>query len=258
MILDESSLRALTLSFIAGMSTLLGALIVFATKKKSEKLISVSLGFAGGVMISVSFTDLLPHASKLLCNHFGEKLGIILQVIFLLLGVVMAASLDKFLPHVTEEEGEDYKHHNLFRIGFISTLAIGLHNFPEGIATFMAGYDNLSLGLSVTLAIAMHNIPEGISVAMPIYFSTGSAGKAFKYTFLSGIAEPIGALLAFLILKPYINNFSLGGIFALISGIMLYIAIEELIPSSREYGYIKTALVSTFVGIVLMPLTHII
>lgn len=258
MLLDENSLRALLLSFMAGMSTLLGALIVFITKKKSERLVSISLGFAGGVMISVSFTDLLPNANELLQNYSGEKLGIVLEMIFLLIGVLIAGGLDRFVPHINEEEGEGYKHQNLFRVGFVSTLAIGLHNFPEGIATFMAGYDNLALGMSIALAIAMHNIPEGISVAMPIYFSTGSIGKAFKYTFLSGIAEPIGALLAFLILKPYINDFSLGVIFALISGVMLYIAIEELIPSSREYGYTKTALVSIFTGIILMPLTHII
>lgn len=255
---DDNSVRALILSFIAGMSTLIGTLVVFIVKQRSEKLVSASLGFAGGVMISVSFTDLLPNANELLQSYSGEKIGIILSTIFLLLGVVIAGGLDRFVPHIEEQQGEDYKHQNLFSVGFVSTLAIGLHNFPEGIATFMAGYDNLALGLSITLAIAMHNIPEGISVAMPIYFSTGSIGKAFKYTFLSGIAEPIGALLAFLILKPYINDFSLGAIFSVISGIMLYIAIEELIPSSRQYGYIRTALISTFIGIILMPLTHIL
>lgn len=255
---DDNSVRALILSFIAGMSTLIGTLVVFIVKQRSEKLVSASLGFAGGVMISVSFTDLLPNANELLQSYSGEKIGIILSTIFLLLGIVIAGGLDRFVPHIEEQQEEDYKHQNLFRVGFVSTLAIGLHNFPEGIATFMAGYDNLALGLSITLAIAMHNIPEGISVAMPIYFSTGSIGKAFKYTFLSGIAEPIGALLAFLILKPYINDFSLGAIFSVISGIMLYIAIEELIPSSRQYGYIRTALISTFIGIILMPLTHIL
>ncbi len=255
---DDNSVRALILSFIAGMSTLIGTLVVFIVKQRSEKLVSASLGFAGGVMISVSFTDLLPNANELLQSYSGEKIGIILSTIFLLLGIVIAGGLDRFVPHIEEQQGEDYKHQNLFRVGFVSTLAIGLHNFPEGIATFMAGYDNLALGLSITLAIAIHNRPEGISVAIPIYFSTGSIGKAFKYTFLSGIAEPIGALLAFLILKPYINDFSLGAIFSVISGIMLYIAIEELIPSSRQYGYIRTALISTFIGIILMPLTHIL
>lgn len=258
MFLDENSLRALILSFIAGMSTLLGALIVFVVKKKSERLVSGSLGFASGVMISVSFTDLLPNANELLQNYFGEKMGIVVGTVFLLLGVITAVGLDRFVPHIEEiEEGEAYSHQNLFRVGFVSTLAIGLHNFPEGIATFMAGYNDLALGISITLAIAIHNIPEGISVAIPIYYSTGDIKKSFKYTFLSGIAEPVGALLAFLILKPYINDFTLGGIFAIISGVMLYIAIEELLPSSRQYGYVKTSLFFTFLGIVLMPLTHI-
>ena len=137
-------------------------------------------------------------------------------------------------------------------------MAIGLHyNFPEGIATFMAGYEDMALGISIAAAIAMHNIPEGISVAMPIYFATGNRLKALKYTFLSGIAEPLGALLAFLLLKPYINDFSLGIIFALISGVMLYIAIEELLPSSRQYGYTRESLMAVFCGIALMPLSKL-
>ena len=255
---DDSSIRALLLSFLAGMSTLIGALIVFIVKQKSERLVSASLGFAGGVMLSVSFIDLLPNANELLKEYFGYRIGIVSSMICLILGVIIAGALDRFVPHIKEENGEEYRHQNLFRVGVISTIAIGLHNFPEGIATFMAGYDNLELGVSIALAIAMHNIPEGLSVAMPIYFSSGSIGKAFKYTFLSGIAEPIGALLAFLILKPYINDFMLGAIFSLISGIMIYISLEELIPSSRQYNYTKTALIATFLGIAIMPLTHII
>ena len=255
---EDAALRALVLSFFAGMSTLLGALTIFFANKKSEKLVTVSLGFAGGVMLSVSFTDLLPNATQLLTEYYNEKLGIFLSVVFLLIGVLFAAMLDKFVPHEPEPDGDGKKHENLFRVGFVSTLAIGLHNFPEGIATFMAGYEDLTLGVSIALAITMHNIPEGISVAMPIYFATGSKLKAFKYTFLSGIAEPIGALLAFLVLKPFINSLTLGMIFGVISGIMLYIAIEELLPSSKQYGYSKEALMAIFAGIILMPLTHII
>lgn len=255
--IESTALRALILSFMAGMSTLLGALIIFATKKKNEKLVTISLGFAGGVMISVSFADLLPNANNLLTQYGGEKFGVVAEVIFLLGGVIFAALLDKFVPHEPEENGDGKKHKNLFRVGFISTMAIGLHNFPEGIATFMAGYEDISLGISIAVAIAMHNIPEGISVAMPIYFATGSRLKALKYTFLSGIAEPFGAFLAYLLLKPYISDLSLGAIFALISGIMLYIAIEELLPSSRQYGYTKESLTAVFCGIALMPLSEL-
>lgn len=252
---EAAALRALILSFFAGMSTLLGALIIFVTNKKSEKLVTISLGFAGGVMISVSFTDLLPNANALLTEYGGYRFGILSEVFFLLAGVVMAGLLDRFVPHEPEENGDGKVHENLFRVGFVSTMAIGLHNFPEGIATFMAGYEDMALGISIAAAIAMHNIPEGISVAMPIYFATGNKMKALKYTFLSGIAEPLGALLAFFVLKPFINDLTLGIIFALISGVMLYIAIEELIPSSRQYGYSKEALTATFLGIALMPLS---
>lgn len=255
---EDATTRALILSFFAGMSTLLGAVIIFFTNKKNEKLVTISLGFAGGVMLSVSFSDLLPNATLLLIEYSNEKIAVVLSVIFLLGGVLFASLLDRFVPHEPEPVGDGKIHENLFKVGFVSMLAIGLHNFPEGIATFMAGYEDLTLGTSIALAITMHNIPEGISVAIPIYFATGSKGKALKYTFLSGIAEPIGALLAFLILRPFINNLTLGMIFGIISGVMLYIAIEELLPSSKQYGYSKEALISTFAGIILMPLTHII
>jgi len=250
---------ALILSIAAGLSTVLGALIVFISKGKSEKMLSISLGFAGGIMLSVSFTDLFPNANNLLSSQLGDRFGIVLSVIFLAIGIFAASLLDMFVPHqeFDEEKGEK-THNNLFKVGFVSMLAIALHNFPEGIATFMAGYKDFELGVSIAFAIALHNIPEGISVAMPIYYSTGSKAKALKYTILSGITEPIGALLAFFILKPFINDAVLGGIFSFVAGVMIYVCIEELLPSSRQYGYNKQALIATFIGICTMPLTHVI
>lgn len=257
--LEPNTVRALSLSFIAGMSTLLGAFILFISNKKSEKLVSVSLAFAAGVMISVSFSDLFPNANRYLIDYCGEFWGILWGVLFLAAGVLFASLLDRFVPHQEHIDGDDGRaHENLFRVGFVSTLAIALHNFPEGIATFMAGYEDATLGISIAIAITMHNIPEGITVAMPVYFATGDKWKAIKYTFLSGIAEPAGALLAFLVLRPFINHLVLGFLFSSISGIMLYISIEELIPSSRQYGYTREALTATFIGICLMLLTRAI
>lgn len=257
--LDDNAIRALILSVAAGMSTLIGAAIVFVSNKKNEKMLAISLGFAAGVMMCVSFTDLFPQSDAMLTVYAGQLWGHLLSVLFLILGMVLAGVLDKLVPHEEYDESTGEKpHKNLFRVGFVSMLAIGLHNFPEGIATFMAGYDDMALGITIAVAITMHNIPEGISVAMPIYYATGSKGKAFKYTFLSGIAEPIGAMLAFLILRPFINDLLMGAIFAVVAGIMLYIAIEELIPSSRQYGYDRHALIATFAGICIMPLSHII
>lgn len=252
-------IRALLLSLGAGLSTLLGALIIVVTKQKNERLVTISLGFAAGVMISVSFTDLFPNANELIAGKINEKCGIIFSVIALIVGILLASLLDRLVPHQQfDETTGEAPHQNLFRVGVVSTVAIALHNFPEGIATFMAGYGDAALGVSIAIAIALHNIPEGISVAMPIYFATGNKRKAFRYTLLSGIAEPIGALLAFLILRPFINDILLGVIFGVVAGIMLYISIEELIPSSRQYGHDRDALIATFAGICIMPLSHII
>lgn len=257
--LESAAGRALLLSLIAGLTTLIGAAMAVITRKKSERLVTVSLGFAAGIMLSVSFTDLFPNATALLADQGGDKLGALWGVLFLVAGMLLAAGIDRFVPHEQYDAATgEAPHQNLFRVGFVSTLAIGLHNFPEGIATFMAGYENAALGLSIALAIALHNIPEGIAVAMPIYFATGSKRRAFYYTFLSGIAEPLGALMAFLLLRPIMNDFFLGAIFAVVSGIMIYISLEELIPSSRQYGYDRAALVSTLAGVCLMPLTHVL
>ncbi|HHW08165.1 MAG TPA: zinc transporter ZupT [Clostridia bacterium] len=255
---NEQALTSLSISVLAGMATLLGALIIFVTRGKSEKLLTFSLAFAAGVMLSVSFSDLLPEARQFLSAAQGETRGVLFMIGFLIVGILVAAGLDYFVPHEEfDEESHDKPHQNLFRIGFISMLAVGLHNFPEGIAVFMAGVSDLTLGVSVAIAITMHNIPEGIAVAMPIYFATGNKKEALKYTFFTGVAEPVGALLAFLVLRPFINDFLLGAIFAVVAGIMLYIAIEELIPSSRQYGFNRLALIATFVGICVMPLSYI-
>ena len=251
----NNTLHALLLSTLAGFSTMIGTVIIFISPKKNERLLSISLGLAGGVMISVSFMELLPEALGHFSNITNQYLATILMVITLIFGVVFASLLDKLIPHNEENDTHEMKHENLFRVGIVSALAIMIHNFPEGIATFMASYESSDLGMAIAIAIAFHNIPEGLTVALPMYISTGSRKKALFTTFISSLAEPIGALLAFLVLRPYINDLSLGIIFGMISGIMLYIALEELLPSSRDYGYPRLALYSAFAGICLMPLT---
>lgn len=252
--LDNNSFIPLLLSLIAGMSTIIGAFIVFFSKAQNNKLITFALGFSAGVMITVSFTDLFISAEDTLMKFTGKFNGVILSIFFLLIGALMALLIDQLIPdkpNIIHSSGE------LYRVGFVSMIALMIHNFPEGIATFVSGYENTTLGISIALAIALHNIPEGISIAMPIYYSTKSRYKAFKYTFFSGLAEPIGALLAFLFLRPYINELILSVIFAVVSGIMLYISFADLIPASRQYGYNKIHLFSIFLGICIIPLSHI-
>ena len=256
---DPQSARALVLALIAGLSTLLGACVIFFSRAKSEKLLSASLGFAAGVMISVSTIDLYPHARALFVRGHDVRVATLLAVGYLALGLCAAFALDFFVPHdAFDEKTGAVPHKDLFRVGFISTMAIALHNFPEGIATFMAGYDDLALGASIALAISMHNVPEGISVAMPIYYATGSRRKAFLYALYAALAEPIGGLIAFSLLRPFISDMLMGAVFASISGIMIYISIEELIPSSRQYGFARIGLFATLVGFCLMPLSHVL
>ena len=256
--LDKNSIFPLILSTIAGLSTVLGAVIVFFTKNRNERFLTFALGFSAGVMITVSFTDLFPTAENAISKYHGKVSGILWSILFLLIGALMAYLIDSFIP--AEEKGTVPKVKNdfdIFRVGLVSTIALMIHNFPEGIATFVSSYQDTRLGLSVTFAIALHNIPEGIAIAMPIYFATKSRFKAIKYSFLSGMAELLGALIAFLCLKPFINELILGIIFAVVCGIMLYISFAELIPSSRKYGYTRISLASIFLGICIMPITHL-
>lgn len=253
--MEHNGLWAMLLATLAGMSTLIGAVIIFFTKTKSEKLISGAMGFAAGMMITVSLVELFPTAQESFSQN-GQLVGTLLSVLFLMVGVGVAKLLDKLVPHAEfDETTGEAPHKNMLRVGMVSAIAILIHNFPEGIATFTAGYQDLHMGISIAVAIAMHNIPEGISVALPIYYGTSSKKKALWYTFLSGIAEPVGALLAWLLLAPILNDFIMGVLFAIVAGIMLYISFEELIPSSRQYGFNTIALWSLFAGVCIMPIS---
>ena len=249
------SLIPLLFSFIGGMSTIIGAFIIFFTKGNNKKLLTFSLSFSAGVMITVSLTDLYPCARETFLKEIGDFRGVLYSLLFMLIGILIALLINIFIP---QSNTEKYKSddNSLYKIGIITMVALILHNFPEGITTFISGYENRLLGIYITIAIALHNIPEGISIAVPIYFSTKSKAKAFKYTFLSGIAEPIGAFIAFLFLKPFINNFILAVCFSIISGIMLYISFTELIPTSIKTGYKRVSVFSLFLGIFIIPLSH--
>lgn len=256
--IHNNSIFPLILSLIAGLSTVIGAIIVFFTKTKNERFLTFALGFSAGVMLTVSFTDLFPTAQNSITQYQGKVKGILWSILFLLIGASIAYLIDIFIPREERNQYSTNKtNFELFRIGLVSTIALMIHNFPEGIATFVSGYQDAALGVSITLAIALHNIPEGIAIAMPIYYATKSRYQAIKYSFLSGMAEPLGAFIAFLCLKPFINELILGIIFAVVSGIMLYISLDELIPSSRKYGHPRLSTASIFLGVSIMPLTHL-
>ena len=244
------TLYSFILTFIAGVSTLIGSLLIFF-KTKTNKIIIGSLAFASGVMFAVSISDLIPESIQLL-NYKGV-IEISLIVIFMVLGMTLSMIIDKYIPSV-----ENTSKNCLFRVGIISMLAIIIHNIPEGIATFMATNTDINLGISLTIAIALHNIPEGISIAVPIYYSTKSRGSALFYTLISGLSEPFGALLAYLFLKPFMNDFIMGILMALIAGIMTHIAFYELLPTSLKYKNKKLTYIFFVIGLLFMFINHFI
>lgn len=235
---------AFLLTFLAGLSTMIGT--IFIGKKNSNKVILSSLSFAAGVMICVSITDLIPESILLISDNLHSISTILISFLGVVLGVIISMLIDYYLPD------NDKSNNKLYRVGFISMIAIIIHNIPEGIATFMATNSDISLGLSLALAIAMHNIPEGISISVPIYYSTGSKKKALLYTGISALSEPFGALLAYLFLKNIMNDLILGILFSVIAGIMLQISFSELLPSARRYNDNKRLIIFFIIGILFM------
>ena len=238
----NSVITAFLLTTLAGLSTGIGSCIAFVAKHTNKKFLSVSLGFSAGVMIYVSLVEILAKAKTSLAAELGERGGNWNTILAFFGGMLVIAVIDKLIP--SEEnphevrclEKEKKKSGKLMRMGVFTALAIGIHNFPEGLATFVSALQEPSVALPIVVAIAIHNIPEGIAVSVPIYQATGSKCKAFNYSFLSGLAEPLGALIGWLILLPIMNDIVYGVIFAGVAGIMVFISFDELLPAAQEYG----------------------
>ncbi len=239
------------LTILAGLSTMLGTIFIFI-KKRSDNIIIGSLSFASGVMLAVSITDLIPESYSLLTNLFPKFPAIIYMLIFVVSGILFSMLIDKYIPTT------NYNNSNLYRVGIFSMLAIIIHNIPEGIATFMATNSDMMLGISLAMAIALHNIPEGISISIPIYYATNNKLKALFYTFISGISEPFGALLTYLFLNNFINDRIMGFLFGIIAGIMIHIALYELLPTAKSYNNKKIVYLFFIIGIIFMTINHFI
>lgn len=235
-------LIAFGLTAFAGLATGIGSLIALFSKDLNRKFLAIALGFSAGVMIYVSFVEILVKAQSGLVNVLGDKSGSWLAVGAFFGGVALIAVIDKLIP---EADNPHEIHHfdqnrakiaSLHRTGIFVAMAIAIHNFPEGLATFMSALSDANLGITIAVAVALHNIPEGIAVAVPIYYATGDKKKAFVYSFLSGLAEPVGAFVGFVLLRPFFNEITFGILFAAVAGIMVFISIDELVPSAEEYG----------------------
>ncbi|MBQ7127150.1 zinc transporter ZupT [bacterium] len=244
----------LLMTFLAGLATLVGGFITFFVNKNNIKVLSLGLGFSAGVMIFVSFTEIMQSAQELLKIYFPNNY---LWIVFagFIAGVVVSKLIDIFLPdHVEEDLAEgcdaECKHnHRIMRAGLLTAIAIAVHNFPEGLGTFLVSAQDLTIGLSVAIAIALHNIPEGIAVALPIYHSTGKKRKAIWYSFWTGMTEPIGAIIGLGLLTWFVPQMFIGVFLAAVIGIMIYIAFDTLLPLSHEYGDWHYAIAGIISGI---------
>lgn len=249
--MPTSTLYAFILSFIAGISTLFGTIIIYS-KKNANKIISRALSFSSGVMISISIIDLIPSSYDLLSKYNTTFIALILVMIYIIIGIILSYLIDKYLPDNPNNKSK------LYRVGLISMIAIIMHNIPEGIATFLTTTNNPKLGLSLCIAIALHNIPEGISISVPVYYATNNKSKAILYTFISGFSEIIGSVFAYLFLKNNISNTLMSFLYAIIAGIMLHISFYELLPKAKMYDTKKSSVICYFIiGIIVIYMTHL-
>lgn len=257
---------AFLLTTLAGLATGIGGLFAIITDKKNKKFLSFVLGLSAGVMIYVSFVELFAESLETLTSVYGEKNGTIVTVIAFFGGMFFIGLIDRLIPadknpheihsaDVAENPKKERK--KLLRTGLFTALAVAIHNFPEGIATFLSVMKSPTMAAPIVAAIAIHNIPEGIAIAVPIYQSTGSRRKAFLFSFLSGLAEPIGALVGYLILMPFLNDTVNGVIFSAVAGIMVFISVDELLPTAEEYGEHHLAIYGLVTGMAVMAISLI-
>ncbi|ENB9430422.1 zinc transporter ZupT [Campylobacter jejuni] len=280
----EQIFIAMLLTLFAGFSTAIGSIIAFFSRKDDLRVLSLGLGFSAGVMIYISFMEILPTALKDFKNHYDSHWAELLGLACFFGGILISLLIDKLIPedvnpHEPKEDlselkicplpqkgqnppkfhpGEKLHQINtkaLKRTGIFTALAIAIHNFPEGFATFISSLDNLTLGIAIAIAVAIHNIPEGLAVSLPIYHATGDKKKAFIYSALSGLAEPLGAFVGTLILLPFIGDLTLAISFAVIAGIMVFISLDELLPAAKTYDKAHDSLYGLIVGMAIMALS---
>ena len=266
--MENNVLFALGLTLFAGLSTGIGSLIGFMSKEFNPRFLTIALGFSAGVMIYVSMIEIFVKARDSLSVSYGDKMGYVLTVVSFFAGIAVIALIDKLIPSYEDphemnveqkiKDSTDEQKKKLMRMGMFSALAIGIHNFPEGLATFMSGLTNPTLGVSIAVAIAIHNIPEGLAVSAPIFYATKSRKKAFVWSFLSGLAEPIGALIGYFVLRSIFNEATFGVIFASVAGIMVYISLDELLPTAEEYGEHHLAIGGLIVGMLIMAVSLVL
>lgn len=261
----DNLLFAFGLTLFAGLATGVGSFIGLLHKKFNPKFLAASLGFSAGVMIYVSLVEIFAKAKDSLTGEYGNTTGYWLTIAGFFTGIAVIGIIDKLIPSGENpheinktkdyDTGSKQDKTKLMRLGLFSALAIGIHNFPEGLATFLAAMENPTLGISIAVAIAIHNIPEGLAISVPVYYATKSKKKAFILSFLSGLAEPIGALVGYFLLMHFLGDATFGFVFAAVAGIMVYISLDELLPTAEEYGEHHIAIYGLIAGMAVMSVS---
>lgn len=262
---DHPILFAFALTLFAGLSTGIGSAIAFLSKRTNTKFLAGALGFSAGVMIYVSLVEIFAKARESLSIATGDTTGYWIATAAFFGGIAFIALIDKLVPSYENPHepksvedmsaGKSPSQQALLRMSLFSALAIAIHNFPEGLATFTAGLTDPTLGISIAVAIAIHNIPEGIAVSVPLYFATGSKRKAFLYSFSSGLAEPVGALVGYFLLLPFFSDLTFGILFGVVAGIMVFISLDELLPTAEKYGEHHIAVYGLIAGMLVMAIS---
>lgn len=248
---------ALVLTLLAGLATGIGSLIALFTRNTNKRFLAGALGFSAGVMIYISFAEMLKKSGEYFDGSFSGD-GMWLACASFFAGMALIMLIDNLIPSPESDlTAAKAGQHDavLARMGVLTALAIAIHNLPEGLATFTSSLEDVSLGIAIAVAIAIHNIPEGIVTSVPIYYATGNRKKAFGISFLSGLTEPLGAIVGYLLLRPFLNDTVYGAIFGMIAGIMVYIAVEELIPMAREYDKGNTMILGVMGGMAIMAVS---
>ncbi|RDW17070.1 zinc transporter ZupT [Oceanobacillus chungangensis] len=259
-------LLAFIFTLFAGLATGVGSMLAFFAKTTNTKFLSFALGLSAGVMIYVSMIEIFFKAKDSLTGALGQTEGYWLTVISFFAGMLVIGLIDKLIPKYTnpheikkvedmEKSGTQVQNPELMKMGVFTALALGIHNFPEGIATFVSTLQDPAVGLAIAIAVAIHNIPEGIAVSVPIYYATGDKKKAFRLSFLSGLAEPVGALVAFLFLMPFLSDVMFGVIFAMVAGIMIFISLDELLPAAKKYDEAHLSIYGVMTGMAVMAVS---
>lgn len=258
---------AFALTLLAGLATGLGSTLAFFAKTTNRKYLAGALGFSAGVMLYVAMIEMFPTANDSLSAVVGSGQGYLLTTVCFFTGLAVIALIDFLVPEfanphefkaVEEIAGLSCSDPSLLRMGLFSALAIGIHNFPEGIATFSTALQDPTLGISIAIAVAIHNIPEGIAVSIPIYCATGNRRKAFALSLASGLSEPLGALLAYFLIRQFYSELLLGIVTAMVAGIMVYISLDELLPTAEKYGEHHIAMGGLIAGMALMAFSLLI